>query len=88
MKRLIIHGDPGVRRDGVVEVDGERLVLFGVSQQGAWHGPDRIQLWCTVGDEDERDDYETQNYIPHFLDVQTVDAEDVEVIERSGGMAV
>jgi hypothetical protein len=88
MKRLIIQGDPGVRKDGVVEYGGEELVLFGVSRNGDWHGPDEPQLWCIAGSEDEREDYETQNYIPHFLDVETVDAEAVTVTKRGGDLVV
>jgi len=88
MKRLIIHGDPGVRQDGVVTVDGEEYVLFQVSRQGDWHGPDRVQLWCVVGDEAEREAFETQDYVPHFLDVLTVDADDVTVEKRAGDLAV
>ncbi|MFB6106165.1 MAG: HAH_0734 family protein [Halobacteriaceae archaeon] len=88
MKRLIIHGDPGVRRDGVIEHDGEELVLFAVTRNGDWHGPDEVQLWCVAGEEGEREDYERQNYIPHFLDVESVDAADVEVRKRAGDMAV
>ncbi len=88
MKRLIIHGDPGVRKGGVVEVDGEELVCFGVTRNGEWNGPDRVQLWCTVGDESEIEDYETQRYQPHFLDVQHVDAEGVTVLESKGDLTV
>ena len=44
MKRLIIHGDPGIRKDAVIEYDGKEYVCFGVSRQGDWHGPDRPQL--------------------------------------------
>ena len=29
MKRLIIHGDPGIRKDAVIEYDGEEYVCFG-----------------------------------------------------------
>jgi hypothetical protein len=82
MKRLIIHGDPGVRKGGRIEVDGEELVCFGISRNGEWHGPDRIQLWCVVGTEEEREAYQRQEYVPHFLDVQTVDESDVTVTER------
>lgn len=88
MKRLIIHGDPGVRKGGVIELDGEEQVIFGMSRNGEWHGPDRVQLWCTVGDESELETYEKQEYIPHWLDVETVDAEDVEVVTRAGPLAV
>ncbi|MFB6146655.1 MAG: HAH_0734 family protein [Halobacteriaceae archaeon] len=88
MKRLIIHGDPGVRKDGVVEVGGEEQVLFQVTRNGDWHGPDEVQLWCIAGTEDERADYEEQNYVPHFLDTESVDADAVEVLQESGETAV
>jgi len=88
MKRLIIHGDPGVRKDGIVEVDGEEYTLFQVTRNGDWHGPDRVQLWCIAGQPDEEEDFEKRNYIPHFLDVEAVDAEAVEVKKRAGELAV
>lgn len=88
MERLIIRGDPGVRKEGIVEVDGDRLVLFQVTRNGDWHGPREVQLWCIAGTEDERETYVEQAYIPHFLDVRTVDAEDVEVVKRAGDLAV
>jgi hypothetical protein len=88
MRRLIINGDPGVRKDAVVEHDGEELVLFGVSRNGEWHGPERPQLWCTAGTEAEREDFETQNYIPHFLDVETVEADALTVKKRGNDLAV
>jgi len=80
MKRLIIHGDPGVRKGAVIERDGEEEVLFGVTRNGDWHGPERVQLWCVAGDRDEYEDYEKRNYIPHWLEVETVDADDVTVV--------
>ncbi|WP_435097202.1 HAH_0734 family protein [Halarchaeum sp. P4] len=82
MKRLIIHGDPGVRNGAVIERDGDEKVLFGVTRNGDWHGPERVQLWCVMGDREEYEDYEKRNYIPHWLDVETVDAEDVVVREK------
>lgn len=88
MQWLIIFGDPGVRKDGVIEYEGEEKVLFGVTRNGDYHGPREVQLWCVIGDEDERDDYETRNYVPNWLDVDTVDAEDVTVVERAGDLAV
>lgn len=84
MKQLIIHGDPGIRKGAVVEYDGEELTCFGINRNGEWHGPDRVQLWCTVGDESERDDYERRNYVPHFLDVDRVEAEAITVVRKKG----
>ncbi|EMA40469.1 hypothetical protein C448_14011 [Halococcus morrhuae DSM 1307] len=88
MKRLIIHGDPDVRKGGIIEHDGEELVCFGISKQGEWHGPDRPQLWCTVGTEDETEAYERRQFIPMHLDVEAVDAESVEVLQRKGELTI
>ena len=81
MKKLIIYGDPGIRKGAVVEVDGEEYVCFGINRNGEWHGPDRVQLWCTVGTEDEREAFERRDYVPHFLPVEHVEADDVGVID-------
>jgi hypothetical protein len=83
MQTLIIHGDPGIRKNAVIEVDGETLTCFGISRQGDWHGPDEPQLYCTVGSEDERETYERREYIPMHLDVRDVDADAVTVVEAS-----
>jgi hypothetical protein len=88
MRRLIVRGDPGIRKDAVVEHDGEELVCFQVTRNGDWHGPDEVQLWCVVGEESEREDFQRRNYVPHFLDVETVDADDVTVISEKGKYAV
>jgi hypothetical protein len=80
MKRLIVMGDPGIRKGAVVEHDGEELICLAVNRQGEWHGPDELQLWCVVGDEDEREAFEKRDYVPHFLDVETVDADALEVV--------
>lgn len=84
MKRLIIRGDPGVRKGGIIDHDGEKQVLFQVNRNGDWHGPDRVQLWCTIGPEEERGDFERRSFIPMHLDVDSVDMEDVDVIQRKG----
>lgn len=84
MKRLIIHGDPGIRKDGIIDYDGQEMVLFSISRNGDWHGPERPQLWCVIGTEDERDDFEEQNYIPHFLETETIDADAVDVVRARG----
>jgi len=88
MKRLIIHGDPGIRKEAVIEHDGEELVCFAINRQGDYHGPDRVQLWCTVGTEDERDTFATRDFIPMHMEVEAVDAETIEVIEAAGDLAV
>ncbi|WP_254862381.1 HAH_0734 family protein [Halovivax gelatinilyticus] len=81
MKRLIIYGDPGIRKGAVIDVDGEEYVCFGISRNGEWHGPERVQLWCTVGEEAEREAFARRQFIPHFLSVEHVDADDVTVRE-------
>jgi hypothetical protein len=83
MQKLIIHGDPGIRKDAVIEYDGEEYVCFGVARQGDWHGPERPQLWCTIGREDERETYERRDYIPMHLDTEDVDADAITVVESS-----
>ena len=88
MKQLIIHGDPGIRKGAIIEHDGEELVCFGINRNGEWHGPEKVQLWCTVGDQSEYEDYEKRNFVPHFLDVDRVDAEDVGVVRAKGDLAV
>jgi hypothetical protein len=84
MKRLIVHGDPGIRKGGVIEYDGDEQVLFQVTRNGDWHGPDRVQLWCVIGPEAEREDFQRRNFIPMFLNVESADAEDVDVIQPRG----
>jgi len=81
MQKLIIRGDPGIRKGAVIEYDGEEYVCFGINRQGDWHGPERPQLWCTIGTEDEREDYERRRYIPMHLDVDAVDEEEIEVLQ-------
>lgn len=83
MKRLIVMGDPGIRKGAVVEQDGEELTCFSVTRNGDWHGPAEVQLWCIVGDESEHEDFQKRNFVPHFLDVETVDADDLAVVESS-----
>jgi len=88
MKRLIIHGDPGIRKNAVIDYDGGERVCFSISRQGDWHGPDEPQLWCVIGTEDERDDFERRNFVPHWLETESIDAEAVEVVRRADELAV
>jgi len=87
MKKLIVHGDPGIRRGAVINLDGEEQVVFAIDRQGDYHGPDRTQLWCTVGSADERDTFEKREFVPHWLDVETIDAEALDVVQKRGGAA-
>ncbi|MFC4544308.1 HAH_0734 family protein [Halosolutus amylolyticus] len=88
MKRLIIHGDPGIRKGAIIEYDGEEVVCFGINRNGEYHGPEEVQLWCTVGTDDEFEDFEKRNYQPHFLDVDRVDADAVSVVRPKGDLAI
>ena len=88
MKRLIVQGDPGLRKDAIIEVDGEEYVAFQVTRNGDWHGPDRVQLWCVIGDESERETFDHQDYVPHWLEVETVDESEVTVVEQPNELAV
>ena len=88
MKRLIIHGDPGIRKNAVINYEGEEYVCFGISRQGEWHGPDRVQLWCTIGKEAEREDFERRDFVPMHLEVDDIDADAVDVVKAKGNLAV
>ena len=81
MRHLIIHGDPGLRKGAVIDYGGEEYVCFSIHRQGEWHGPERVQLWCTIGKEDEREAYDRREYIPVHLDTDDVDAAAVDVIQ-------
>ncbi len=81
MQKLIIHGDPGIRKGAVIEYDGEEYVCFSIHRQGDWHGPDRPQLWCTIGAEDEQEAFERREYIPMHLDTEAVDADAIDVVK-------
>lgn len=83
MQKLIIRGDPGIRKGAVIEYDGEEYVCFGINRQGDWNGPEDPQLWCTIGSEEERETYERRRYIPMFLDVEAVDDSEIDVREAS-----
>lgn len=88
MQHLIVRGDPGIRKDAVIEFEGEEKVCFSVNRQGEWHGPDEVQLWCTIGDESESETFEKREFIPHWLDVDTIDAESLTVLSEKGDLAV
>ncbi len=87
MKQLIIHGDPGIRKGAVIEHDGSEYVCFSIARQGEWHGPDEVQLWCTIGTPDERNAFERREFVPMRLETDDVDAEDVTVIKPKGDPA-
>jgi hypothetical protein len=86
MQHLIVQGDPGIRKGAVIEVGGEEFVCYAIQRQGDYHGPDRVQLWCTVGGKDELETFQKQQYVSHWLDVETVDASAVTVKQRQGDL--
>lgn len=88
MQHLIVQGDPGIRKEAVIEYDGTEQVCFSVQRQGDYHGPDEVQLWCLIGTEDERESYEKRRFVSHWLDVDTVDAEALDVVSAAGELAV
>lgn len=88
MKNLIIDGDPGIRTNAIIEYEGDEVVCFSVKRQGDWHGPERVQLWCTIGSEDERETYEYREYIPMYLETEHTDAESITVIRSADELAV
>jgi hypothetical protein len=75
MEILIVLGDPGIRKGARVEYDGEERVCFAIQRQGEYHGPDEVQLWCTVGTEDEREDFQKRRFVSHWLETTAVDAD-------------
>jgi hypothetical protein len=85
MKKLIIRGDPGLRKGGRIKYDGQEYEVFAVARQGDWHGPDQVQLWCTIGSEDEEETFQKQDYIPMHLDTDNIDAEAVTVLRERAG---
>jgi hypothetical protein len=88
MQYLIVRGDPGIRKGAIINYDGEEQICFGIQRQGDWHGPDEVQLWCTIGTPDELETYEKREYVPHWLDVEAIDAEALDVVKAKGKLAV
>ena len=87
MKRLLVNGDPGLRKGAVIEVDGEEVVCYAVTRNGDYHGPPRVQLSCIVGTPEEAEAFGRQAFIPHFLETQSVEADAVTVVRRRGDIA-
>lgn len=86
MKRLIVHGDPGIRKGAVIDYDGAEQICYSISRQGDWHGPDRVQLWCVIGTEAESEDFHKQRYVPLHLETEAVDADAIDVIQPKGDL--
>ncbi|SEO41122.1 hypothetical protein SAMN04487948_102293 [Halogranum amylolyticum] len=88
MKHLIVHGDPGIRKDAIINYDDTEQICFSIQRQGDYHGPEEVQLWCVIGTEDEREAFDKREYVPHWLDVDTIDADALDVVKGKGDMAV
>ncbi len=88
MQQLIVNGDPGIRKDAIINYDGKEQICFSIHRQGDWHGPDEVQLWCTIGTKDERETYEKRQYVPHWLDIDTIDADSLDVVKARGDLSV
>jgi hypothetical protein len=88
VQHLIVRGDPGIRKDAVINYDDEERIVFSVQRQGEFHGPEEVQLWCVIGGEDERETFDKRQYVSHWLDVETVDAEALDVVKGKGDLAV
>ncbi len=88
MKRVIINGDPGIRKGGIIQIDDDEFHCFSVTRNGDYHGPSRVQLWCVCGDAGEFEAFETRDFIPHFLETVSVDAEEVSVIREKGDLVL
>ena len=87
MKRLLLNGDPGIRKGAIIEFDGEELICFSVTRNGDYHGPDRVQLSCVVGSPKEYETFQKREFIPHRLEVDAADGDAATVIEKGGDIA-
>ena len=88
MQHLIVTGDPGIRKGAKINYDGREQICFSIQRQGDWHGPDDVQLWCTIGTEDEHETFQRREYVPNWLDVDTIDADALEVIQADNELSV
>jgi hypothetical protein len=88
MQHLIVTGDPGIRKGAKINYDGREQICFSIQRQGDWHGPDDVQLWCTIGTEDEHETFQRREYVPNWLDVDTIDADALDVIQADNELSV
>jgi len=88
MQQLIVNGDPGIRKGAIINYDGDEQICFGIQRQGDWHGPEEVQLWCTIGTEDEHETYQKRQYVPHWLEVDTIDADALDVVKARSKLSV
>ena len=79
MRKLIVIGDPGIRKGAVIEYDGSEYVCFAVTKQGEFYGPDRPQLWCVIGEPSEREQFERREFVPMHLTVDSIEADELTV---------
>lgn len=86
MQRLIINGDPGIRKGAVIEFAGDEYVCFSITRNGDYHGPARVQLMCVIGTPEETEQFAKRQYVPHFLDTEAMDADEITVIESKGDL--
>jgi hypothetical protein len=87
MKRLILNGNPGIRKGAIIEFDGAELTCFSVTRNGDYHGPERVQLSCVVGTPEEYETFQKREFIPHQLEVDSTDGDAVTVIKKRGDIA-
>ncbi len=88
MQHLIVRGDPGIRKGAIINYDGTEQICFSIQRQGDWHGPEEVQLWCTIGTEDEFESFQKREYVPHFLEVETIDAAALDVVQARNELSV
>jgi hypothetical protein len=88
MQHLIVRGDPGLRKDAVINYDDEEQIVFSIQRQGDFHGSEEVQLWCVIGTKDERETFDKRRYVSHWLDVETIDSEALDVVKGKGDLAV
>tara|TARA_A100001037_G_scaffold288499_1_gene299202 strand:+ start:12981 stop:13226 length:246 start_codon:yes stop_codon:yes gene_type:complete len=79
MKRLLINGDIDLQKGTKIEYEEQELVCFSVTRNGDYHGPRRVQLSCIVGEIQEYSTFIEEEYIPHFLETESIDSEDVKI---------
>ncbi|MFC6724603.1 HAH_0734 family protein [Halobium palmae] len=88
MQHLIVRGDPGIRKDAVIDYGDEEQIVFSIQRQGDYHGPEEVQLWCLIGTESEREAFEKRQFVSHWLDVESIEADALDVVKGKGDLAV
>ena len=62
--------------------------MFRNQRSGRLARPGRAPALVYRGTEDEREAYDKREYVPHWLDVDTIDAEELDVIKAKGELSV